>query len=215
MAMATQLSLCDIMGDAAQLGVVQADPTQGATATNDAEIDQPLAVPFGTYPANVLGTDSTTPLAMAGAFAAFAADGMYCTPIAITSVVAADGRTLPIPDAACTQAIKPDVAQAMTTVLSAVWDGTMKAVGSPGLGAAGTSGVSNNNEHTWFVGYTGELSAAVLVAGSPTEFVSLNDKTIGGTPYGTVFASDIAGPTWKRFIEAVLGGDPAPPSQTP
>ena len=196
MSMATQLSLCTIMQRAADLGVVQA-----GSATE----------PFHDYPSNVFGTDSTTPLAMAGAFAAFASGGIYCTPIAITKVVDTSGENLPVPDAGCHQEIDPGVAAAMNLALSGVWSGTMTAVPTPAFPSAGATGTTNHNEYTWFVGYTPRLSAAVVVSGSLSKYTSPNNKTIGGTRYGTVFGATIAGPTWQRFVTRALDdGQPNP-----
>ncbi len=91
LSMAMQLDLCDIMNGAAELGVVQAGNGE----------------PFDAVPGNVLGSQSTTPLAMAAAYATFASGGVYCSPIAITRVQDASGADLPIPDAAATRRSPP------------------------------------------------------------------------------------------------------------
>jgi len=188
MSMAERLDLCDIMQNAADLGVTQAKNGEN----------------FRVFPANVIGTDNTTTLAIAGAFAAFGSGGTYCKPVAILRVVDPDGVELPIPTADCTQTISPAVANTMNHALSGVWGGTMRGVGGPGFPAAGKTGTSNNNEYTWFVGYTPRLSTAVVVSGSLTGFVSPNRKTIGDRRYGIVYGSTIAGATWKRFMVPAL-----------
>ncbi|MBU4337082.1 MAG: PASTA domain-containing protein, partial [Actinobacteria bacterium] len=135
--------------------------------------------------------------------------GIYCTPIAILAVTDANGAELTVPSANCNQAIDTDVANAMNYALSKVWTGTMKSVGAPDFAAAGKTGTSNNNEYTWFVGYTPKLSTAVVLA-NPDSFVTANYKVIGGKKYGVVFGSDIAGPTWKRFMVQALDGQDNP-----
>ncbi|MCL2090063.1 MAG: SigE family RNA polymerase sigma factor [Micrococcales bacterium] len=209
MNMATQLDLCTIMGRAADLGVVQGNPKHLSGEKKGqplrGENGEYIPVPFNDhYPVNVIGVDSTAPLAMAGAFAAFGSGGVYCTPIAVTQVLDADGNQLPIPDAGCHQEIDPAVASTMNLALSGVWTGTMSSVAAPGFPAAGATGTSNNNEYTWFVGYTPRLSAAVAVVGNPFGFETANQKTIGGQRYGVVYGATIAGPTWVRFAHSVL-----------
>ena len=203
MQMATQLNLCTIMQRAADLGVVQAN-------TKDKD-GKPTVENFHDYPSNVIGSDNTTPLAMAGAFAAFASGGIYCTPIAITRVVDWTGADRAVPDAGCHQEIDPSVANTVALAMSGVWSGTMNKVPKPSFPCAGKTGTTNHNEYTWFVGYTPRLSAAVVVSGSISKYTSPNNKTIGGTRYGTIFGATIAGPTWQRFaIRALADGQPNP-----
>ena len=61
------------------------------------------------HPADVIGSNSIAPLSMAAAFATFAANGTYCAPIAITSVVDADGAELEVPSAGCSPGDRPQV----------------------------------------------------------------------------------------------------------
>src|SRR5690606_12740791 len=71
---ASELDLCNIMNGAAEIGVHKAGGLAGDG-------------PFDAVPANVLGSQSVAPLTMAAAFASFAANGTFCDPIAITSIV--------------------------------------------------------------------------------------------------------------------------------
>ncbi|MCL2424660.1 MAG: penicillin-binding transpeptidase domain-containing protein, partial [Micrococcales bacterium] len=211
MEMATQLSLCDIMTRAADLGVVEAQPKD----REGKPIDGPVAF-NDHYPVNVIGTTNTTPLAMAGAFAAFASRGIYCTPTAMTRIVDRDGTVWTanngrLPDPGCHQEIDPAVANTMAYAMSGVWEGTMKGVGDPGFPAAGITGESNNNEYSWFVGFTPRLSAAVVTSGSLLGYKTANNRTIGGARYAVVYGATISGPTWKRFaVEALAHGNNPP-----
>jgi membrane peptidoglycan carboxypeptidase len=198
LSMAMQLDLCAIMDGAAALGVVQS----------------PAGVegqPMSAKPSSVLGSDSTTPLALAGAYAAFASGGVYCKPIAITNVKDADGNDLAIPDAGCAQALDPNIANAMNYALSNVWNGTAKSVGAPqGYTASGKTGTTSENEQTWFVGYTPRLVSAVWV-GFPDSFTPMQRITINGRYIRNVFGATIAGETWKRFMDQALAdGQPNP-----
>jgi membrane peptidoglycan carboxypeptidase len=196
--MAMQLDLCNVMDGAAQLGVVKAGGKSGTGA-------------FDAYPANVLGSQSTTPLALAGAYATFASGGTYCQPIAITSVQDASGAELPIPSANCTQAISPELANAMSFAMSKVWEGTGREIGRPsGYTASGKTGTTSENEYTWFVGYTPRLATAVWV-GYPDKFTPMQGVRVNGRYIPNMFGATIAGPTWKRFMDQALADGQANP----
>ena len=182
-AMASQLDLCGIFEGAKDLGI-----HQGSGAD------------FAIVPGNVLGSDSVAPLTMAAAFAAFAANGVFCDPVAITSVTDAEGRELPVPEANCRQAISPEIAAAMNYALSHVWQGTGRSIGAlPDRVSAGKTGTTTHNEHTWFVGYTPQLAAAVWT-GYAEGMIPVQDKTINGRYYRVVYGSDFSGPTWRKFM---------------
>jgi membrane peptidoglycan carboxypeptidase len=197
LSMAQQLDLCNITQGAADLGVVKAGGLSGTGA-------------FDAKPANVLGSESTTPLALAGAYAAFAAGGFYCSPIAITSVRNAEGKELPIPSAGCEQKIDTDTANAMNYALSNVFNGTGKTIGQPSYTASGKTGTTTENEYTWFAGYTPRLATVVWV-GNPEKMTPLQKIIINGKYHPRVFGATIAGVTWKKFMdEALLDGQPNP-----
>lgn len=204
--MAAELDLCAIMDGAAEIGVHRAGGMAGEGR-------------FDPIPANVIGSQSVAPLTMANAFAAFASGGVYCEPIAITSITNRAGDQLPVPSANCRQAIDPGIAAAMNYALSQVWTGTGRPIGAiPGRVAAGKTGTTSENEHTWFVGYTPQLSAAVWV-GFPDNWRPMQNISINGSrPIRNVYGSTIAGPTWKRFMVRALAplpaaGFAAPPQQ--
>lgn len=205
-AMAHQLDLCAINNGAAALGVTKSgnpDLIDPNTKTSQGDI------PFDALPGNVLGSQSTSPLQMAAAYATFASGGTYCKPIAITSVVDAAGTALQVPSADCQAgAIEPRYAAAMNFALSNVWTGTASRVGAPPFPAAGKTGTTTENEYNWFVGYTPLRATAVWVGYSET-MRSMNLQVINGKRYGRgqgPYGSSIAAPTWKRFMTQVLGG---------
>ncbi len=207
-AMATQLDLCNIMNGAAALGVTKA----GNPAANDPTLNTPAGdVPFDALPGNVLGSQSTSPLQMAAAYATFASGGTYCKPIAITQVLNADGQELPVPTADCQGgAIEPRYAAAINYALSNVWSGTASRVGQPPFPAAGKTGTTSNNEYNWFVGYT-PLRATAVWVGFSDGMRTMNRQTINGTYYRSgPYGSSIAAPTWKRYMEQVLASTDNP-----
>ena len=189
--MAAQLDLCAIFDGATQLGIRQGN-------------GEPVPV----NPSGILGTDSVPPMAMAAAFATFAADGVYCEPVAITSVLTRAGVELTVPPANCAAVLEPHIAAAMNYALSQVWTGTGRPIGAlPGRVSAGKTGTTSENEHTWFVGYTPELATAVWV-GFPDSMTPVQRITINGQYFRNVYGSSIAGPTWKRFMTRALENMP-------
>ncbi|MGZ6827226.1 MAG: transglycosylase domain-containing protein, partial [Mycobacteriales bacterium] len=61
-------------------------------------------------PSFVLGTPQVSPLAMAGAYAAFAEHGLFCPPRPVVSITDSRGRSIPVKADPCTQAIESSVA---------------------------------------------------------------------------------------------------------
>ncbi|GEA85722.1 carboxypeptidase [Cellulomonas gelida] len=194
-AMASKINMCDIFTGASDIGVHLAGGAAG-----DGPV-QPL-------PANVLGSQSISPLTMANAFATFASNGKYCAPIAILKVTDTDGKELEVPSAGCSQKIDAGVAKTMNYALSNVWNGTAKGVARPPFAAAGKTGTTTHNEHTWFVGYTPRLAAAVWV-GHTDGMKTMHGLKINGRSYSGFGAgpwgSSIAAPTWVRFMNDALG----------
>ncbi len=206
-AMGLQLNLCNIVNGAGALGVLRA----GDPSTKDASGQPWGGVPFGAYPGNILGSEQTTPLMMAGAYAAFASGGIYCKPIAITSVTDSSGNKLNVPSADCQQTVEPQYAAAIDYALSGVWNGTAKTVGAPPFPAAGKTGTTTFNEELWFIGFT-PLRATASWAGQVTDQQkTLHGETINGhTYYQGPFGADIAAPTWKRFMMRIMAGQNVP-----
>ena len=188
--MASELDLCAIIDGAKSLGV-----------------HQPNGDDYPVYASNVIGGTAVAPLTMAAAFAAFASNGTFCDPIAITKVVDAAGTELAIPASNCRQAIEPRIATALNFALSHVFEGTGREIGPLDRPSAGKTGTTDRNEYTWFVGYTPQLATAVWV-GFPERRVPVQRMTINGKYVQYAFGATIAGPTWKRFMNEASAGMP-------
>src|SRR5204863_4319979 len=67
-----------------------------------------LPKPPRAYPAMALGTSEATPLQIASAYSAFAANGTRTTPIAITRVTTGNGTTIAQPTAQKNEVMRPD-----------------------------------------------------------------------------------------------------------
>ncbi|GAA2720371.1 penicillin-binding protein [Cellulomonas aerilata] len=188
--MASQLDICGIFDTAKSLGVHLPDGTD-----------------YPALPANVIGSREIAPLTMAAAFAAFAANGTFCEPIALLSVLDSNGNQLPVPSANCREALEPRIAAAMNFALGHVWEGTAKGLGGIDRPSAGKTGTTSHNEHTWFVGYTPQMSAAVWV-GFSEGTIPVQRLTINGKFVRNAFGATIAAPTWQRFMRSAHEGLP-------
>ena len=188
--MASQLDLCGIFETAKSLGV-----------------HLPNGEDYPVLPANVIGSSEIAPMTMAAAFAAFAANGTFCEPVALLKVLDSEGGELPVPSANCRQAIEPRIAAAMSYALSGVWDGTAKGLGGIGRPSAGKTGTTSHNEHTWFVGFTPQLASAVWV-GFSEGTIPVQRMRVNGRFVRNAYGATIAAPTWQRFMRQALDGAP-------
>ena len=158
-AMAQQMDLCSIKADAEALGVHRADGN-----------------PLDTQPSSVLGTNEIAPLTMAAAYAGIAANGLYCTPVAIDRIVAPDGSELTPPSASCTQALDPKIAATLAyAMLGPIESGTATASDpDDGITHIGKTGTTDNEKDTWMVGASTKAATAVWV-GNVTGNVSMTE----------------------------------------
>ncbi|MCU7823933.1 transglycosylase domain-containing protein [Kitasatospora sp. DSM 101779] len=158
-------------------------------------------------PSMVLGTQEVSPLTMASAYAAFAARGKYCKPIAITSVVNPDNKKLPVPKADCSQVMAETTADGINTLLLGVTEkGTASGISiSDGRQIAGKTGTTDNRYAAWFTGYTPDLATSVWLGG-PTGNISMRNIRIGGRYYSSVYGADGPGPIWQKAMNEVLVG---------
>ncbi|MFI6009787.1 transglycosylase domain-containing protein [Streptomyces sp. NPDC051243] len=156
-----------------------------------------------------LGSTGISPLTMASAYAAFAARGMYCTPIAIESItqkVGGQQKSLEVPKSTCSRAMSEKTADTINTLLRGVVDsGTGRQAGLGDRESAGKTGTTDERRNAWFVGYTPNLSGAVWV-GSATQEVKMRNITIGGEYHPLVFGGEVPGPIWKDAMTGALAG---------
>lgn len=111
-----------------------------------------------------LGAVAVSPLNMAQAYTAFANNGMVCTPRIITSITDAQGRELFRQDPACRQAISPQNAFIMASLLKRViTEGTGRRANVLDRPLAGKTGTTNEQRDAWFVGFTPHLVSSVYV----------------------------------------------------
>ena len=159
-------------------------------------------------PPFTLGVTDTDPLTMAGAYATFAARGVYCAPRPVTDILNSNGKAIQTYPQQCKQLLPTAVADAVNDVLRGVQE-----PGGFGYGAglnlsqpsAGKTGTINGNMAVWFMGYTPDLATASMIAGanSKGEWITLNGQTIGGQFVASAFGSTNAGPMWGDAMKAI------------
>lgn len=189
-AMTSQMDLCDVASMAETLGFERAD---GAD--------------FEIIPSIALGTQNASPLGMASTMQTFANRGVHCEPYAILSITDANGEDVEVPEENCRQVISEELADgvgwSMQEVMKTGSGRTVQLAG--GRPSAGKTGTSQQNAHTWFVGYVPQL-LSVFWLGHPDRDVPQQSITFNGTRYSYVYGSTIAAPTWKRFMDRSLEG---------
>jgi membrane peptidoglycan carboxypeptidase len=160
-------------------------------------------------PSFVLGTPTVSPLAMAAAYATFAAHGTFCPPNPVTSITDAVGHPVTLDTEPCKPVLEPKVADNVTAILRGVIDGPMPgrtgARASIGRPAAGKTGTTNSSTAAWFIGYTPQLATAVWVGKSTP--APMTGVTINGHYYRQVFGGTIPAAIWRMLMRAALAGE--------
>lgn len=158
-----------------------------------------------------LGSATVSPLAMAGAYATFAAHGVHCTPRAVLGITGPDGKAVAVPPTDCKQVLEPGVADTVTSVLTGVIDGSTSGrtgkSASLGRPAAGKTGTTNESLAAWFVGYTPQLASAVWVGHVPNP-EAMTSIRINGDYYRQVYGGTLPAAIWKQGMLEALKGIP-------
>ncbi|HEY0545718.1 MAG TPA: PBP1A family penicillin-binding protein [Pyrinomonadaceae bacterium] len=152
------------------------------------------------YPAMALGTSEATPLQVASAYTAFAANGTRTTPIGINRVTTGDGTTIAAPAGQKNDVVRPEIAYVLTDMLKDVVNrGTAAKLGARGFknisGKIGIAGKTGTSRDGWFAGYTPNIVCVV--------WVGFDD----GSQLG-LKGADSALPIWADFMSAALEAHP-------
>ncbi len=140
-----------------------------------------------------LGSGVVTPLELTNAYSTFAAGGIVQPPVLVTAV-----NGTPVTPAEPVQALRPEVAYVMTSLLqSVVTEGTATAARKLKREIAGKTGTSNSGRDAWFVGYTPDLVTGVWVGFD--DMRALGKGETGGKA---------ALPIWIDFMKSAIKGRP-------
>ena len=163
----------------------------------------------------VLGTASPSGLAMANSYATLAARGQRAATTTVKEVFGTKGGLQYSWDPTREQVVASEVTDTVTSALQSVIAGGT-ATGAQALGrpAAGKTGTSNENKSMWFVGYTPQLSAAVLMAKEDAQGIPVPlDGIGGGAPAYGGGGYPVA--IWTAFMQAALAALPVADFVTP
>jgi len=146
-----------------------------------------------------LGSYELRPIELVGAYATFAAGGVYEEPTLVTRIVGPDGKDLPLtPRMPQRRVLEEAEAYLMTSMLTSVVDhGTAvraKALGRP---LAGKTGTSNGPKDTWFAGYSTDIAAVTWVGYD-------DGHALGASEQGAITAL----PAWMTFMKVAHEGKP-------
>ncbi|MCL2514431.1 MAG: transglycosylase domain-containing protein [Microbacteriaceae bacterium] len=171
--MGQQIDLCSLRNDAAALGVKPAYPWKQAYNAKNQLVNvtnssgQPVPSQLDDNPASILGTNYIAPVDMAVAYAGIANGGKTCSPIYIDKVTDATGKSLPVPQTTCTQAIDPKIAAGVTYALQhgPLLPGGTGATANPndGIPIMGKTGTTDASKENWLVTSTTKVANAVWV----------------------------------------------------
>jgi membrane peptidoglycan carboxypeptidase len=177
----------------------------------DPVADQVVSENRGSF---ALGSEATSPLALASAYSTLAANGTQCDPIPVISVADStgapltglDGKPLNIRPSCTPQAVTPAVATTLNQILvgdTALPIGTGTRAAIPGHQIAGKTGTSQERFSVAFVGYTPKYAASVMLLNPK------RNQDIGG------YGGRLAAPIWRAAMLPVLSGEQATPFPPP
>jgi penicillin-binding protein 1A len=142
-----------------------------------------------------IGSQEVHPMAMAGAYAAIANDGVYRAPYYIDKITNSAGKVLYEHVDPGVRVFSTQTARLATQVLAKnVTSGTGKNARLSEQVAAGKTGTTQQNADAWFVGYTPRLVTAVWL-GSPDDREAVRIK--GASIMGGNYPAKV----WKAFNE--------------
>jgi membrane peptidoglycan carboxypeptidase len=164
----------------------------------------------------VLGTASPSGLDMANAYATFAARGVKAETSVVSKVIGPNDGLLyewqPLTESSFDKPVADTVNYGLTQVVE---NGTGFAAQALGRPAAAKTGTTDDNKSAWFVGYTPQLAAAVLMAKEDADGTPVSMAGTGGLE--TVTGGSFPAAIWTAFMKAALAGKPvkdfAPPPE--
>jgi len=219
------VGLCNVVTMATKVGA-QSDPKDTV---------HPDIMSYGNdSPSFTLGVPYTSPMAMAVSFSTYAGRGVKCDPVVIAEIKDRDGNNVPTTDGNCTQAIRPEVADGINSVLgNAFTYGTASSFPISGHTLSGKTGTTENGSSAWIIGYTPQLVGVTMVAvdtnrawtdfwapkkPAPDEPASMSGVTAHGAlgDYSlTGYGAQDAGPIFKPAMTIALQDLPNQPFTPP
>ena len=190
--MASRVDFCSIFETAYDMGI-----------TEDGEVPAP-------FPANILGSVSSSPLHMASVFATIANSGQQCKPQSIESVTDRNENVLKEFAADCKEVISPDLANKTAALLTAsagqYYTSTRLGDGRP---FAAKSGTTDGHANTWLTGFTPSLATSVWVGHGDNSSQEVSGVVINGVYHSEIFGETYVGQNiWAPYMTQALAGTP-------
>ena len=190
--MASRVDFCSIFETAYDMGI-----------TEDGEVPAP-------FPANILGSVSSSPLHMASVFATIANSGQQCKPQSIESVTDRDENVLKEFAADCKEVISPDLANKTAALLTAsagqYYTSTRLGDGRP---FAAKSGTTDGHANTWLTGFTPSLATSTWVGHGDNSSQEVSGVVINGVYHSEIFGETYVGQNiWAPYMTQALAGTP-------
>ena len=181
---------------------------QVITAANDA--GAPTSRGWDANNRIALGAAEVSPVNMATAYATLANSGRRNPAHVVAKVEGRNGEVLLEANPEGVQSIDQNVAANVTDSLtSVVQEGTGRRaseLGRPVAGKTGTNGVEDDITSAWFVGYTRQISTAVMYVAGDSGNEDLDDYKRPQDP--TFFGSSYPLMTWVEFMTRATDGMP-------
>ena len=152
------------------------------------------------------GTAEVSPLNQANAYATFANDGTYVAPHVVKEVTDREGKVLykaaPEEKKAVSADISRDVTYALSNVVEQGTGSTVRTLDRPVAGKTGTKDVDDDITSAWFVGYTPQISTAVMYVAGDGGTADLDDYARPGD--STFFGGTYPALTWGAYMETAM-----------
>lgn len=163
-------------------------------------------------PAVTIGPASASPIDMAGAYATYADQGQRYTPFSVEEVRAPDGKVLYREHQKGADAFTSDIANEVTWGLTqVVQHGTGYNAQALQRPAAGKTG-NHEGLTAWFVGYTPQLSTAVMFYRDLKHDHQAPLNGVGGMSVFT--GAEYPTRIWTSYMTSALAGEPVEPFPT-
>ena len=201
--MASIIKLCKIADTATAVGYH--DAASGETIDKTAQFT----------PAMTIGAVNVSPLTMANVFATYAANGVACTPIAITKVTDREGTELKVPSANCKQVVDPAIIQTLAYTLN---QGTVRGDGagfafrfSDGRKAFGKTGTSGDYSVTSGTFIPGEIAVYGLAGDAQDpEHHRISNIAINGVYSSYWDGGTLVAPALSKFLNEYVSAKQIP-----
>ncbi|MEU4804512.1 transglycosylase domain-containing protein [Actinosynnema sp. NPDC023587] len=159
-----------------------------------------------------LGAGPTSILELSNVAATIMSGGKWCPPTPVEKITDRNGNPVQIEEAACDQAVAPEIANALATGMSADTKPGGTAHGAAGGWDRPMIGKTGTTEDHWsvaFMGATPQYAGAVMTftdGVAPQVICSGNPPRLCGTnDAGGVFGGQVAAPTWFNAMRTIHG----------